>query len=77
LFTLFYLVLPGDSFVYTNEKKGNPNLIDFFNLSVTTQAGVGLTNISPVTDFATLVTTLQQILMITKNIIILYVFTRI
>jgi hypothetical protein len=69
-------LLSSNSFVYTNNKRGSPNLIDFFNLSVTTQAGVGLTNITPNTEIAILISSLQQLSMIAKNIVMLYFFTR-
>jgi hypothetical protein len=75
LFTIIYSSLPTNAFVYVNNKKGNPNLIDFFNLSTTTQAGVGLSNLLPNTELALLTMTLQQIIMIAKNIVILYFFT--
>ena len=77
LFTIIYASLPANAFVYNNNKSGNPNLVDFFNLSTTTQAGVGLTNVSPNNEVAILITALQQILMIAKNIVILYFFTQI
>lgn len=76
LFTIIYASLPANAFVYNNNKSGQPNLVDFFNLSTTTQAGVGLTNITPNNVTAILCTTLQQIFMIAKNIGILYFFTK-
>jgi hypothetical protein len=76
IFMIIYFSLPNNSFVYTNNKQGSPNLIDFFNLSVTTQAGVGLSNITPNTEIAILISALQQISMITKNIVMLYFFTQ-
>ena len=77
LFTIIYSLLPNNSFIYANDRNRRPRLIDFFNLSTTTQAGVGITNIVANNDVAILTNTIQQILMIAKNIIILYFFTRI
>lgn len=76
IFTIIYTALPKNAFIYTNNKQGHPNLVDFLNLSITTQAGVGLTNISPNTETAIIITALQQILMIAKNIVILHFFTQ-
>ena len=77
IFAIIYTILPINSFVFTDAKKqGNPSLLDYLNLSTTTQAGVGITTVTPNSDIAIILSTLQQILMITKNIFIVYFFTK-
>ena len=74
LFMLLYSVLPKGSFTVNNEVV-EPKFIDVFNLSTTIQAGVGVTSLTPVTTLGKFIMALQQILMIAKNLTILYFFT--
>jgi hypothetical protein len=76
IFIIIYSSLPYGTFSLNN-KIGEPKFIDYFNLSTTIQAGVGVTNMMPVTTLGKFIMALQQILMITKNVVILYFFTRI
>lgn len=45
-------------------------------MSTTIQVGVGLTNLYPKSDFGIFFTTTQQLLMLIKNVFILYFFSR-
>ena len=47
-------------------------LLDYFNLSTTIQAGVGITQIIPSTYLSQTLMSVQQILLITGNLTILY-----
>jgi hypothetical protein len=48
------------------------DLIDYFYMSVTIQAGVGYQGLSPLTNVGKILLMLQQICMITSNIIVMY-----
>ena len=50
-------------------------LIDFFLFSTTIQAGVGLNELSPTSTYGKMVIILQQLIMISINVITIYVFT--
>ena len=52
---------------------GDP--IDFFFLSTTIQAGVGYPDLIAITSLSKIILMIQQIIMITTNIFILYIFT--
>lgn len=56
----------------TNRQFVIGNLIDYFYLSITIQAGVGYQGLSPITDLGKLLLMIQQICMITSNIIVMY-----
>jgi hypothetical protein len=58
-----------------NERISKPNLIDFIELSTTLQAGVGLTDLSPTTTTAKILTIIQQLIMISTHIFTIYIFT--
>ena len=49
--------------------------IDFFFLSTTIQAGVGFPDLIAVTNVSNIILMIQQIIMITTNIFLLYIFT--
>jgi hypothetical protein len=55
----------------TIEKK---TWLDCFLFSTTIQAGVGITNIYPITYYSKITIIIQQLLMIMTNIFTLYVF---
>ncbi len=50
-------------------------IIDFLLFSTTIQAGVGLNDISPISSYGKVFMILQQLLMISINVITIYVFT--
>ena len=73
LFTTIYYAIPLDNFETMNGKSPkNLELMDFFGLSTTIQAGVGITNVNARTDFAKGLISFQQILLIAGNIGILH-----
>ena len=76
LFAFIYYSLPYGTFGFNDDSK-IPNFFDFFNLSTTIQAGVGLTNMVAKNDIGLFITTVQQIMMLFKNVFILYYFSRI
>lgn len=74
-FTYLYLYL---SEHFQNGKKKNMeynSFIDFFLLSTTIQAGVGISNLLPISYYGKLAVIIQQIIMLFTHIITLYVFT--
>lgn len=58
---------------------GNGNkyssMFDYFLLSTTIQAGVGKSDLTPITFYSKLVMIIQQLLMISTYIFTLYIFT--
>ena len=52
------------------------SLIDFFLFSTTIQAGVGISDILPISVYGKLFMILQQLIMISISVIMIYVFTR-
>ena len=74
-FALLYLYLSDDF------KDGNSNenkkftILDYFLLSTTIQAGVGITELFPNTFYSKILVIIQQILMLSTHIFTLYIFT--
>ena len=63
-------------YLKSNSKHSNPfTLIECFFLSVTIQAGVGLTDVHPISYHTQIVMMLQQLLMITSSIFTIYFFS--
>ena len=64
---------------YSNEfivkKNQQIELIDFLFVSTTIQAGVGLSDIAPGSDILKIIMILQQFIMISTNVFLLYIFT--
>ena len=62
-------------------KDGNSNenkkftILDYFLLSTTIQAGVGITELFPNTFYSKILVIIQQILMLSTHIFTLYIFT--
>ena len=52
---------------------GDP--VDYFFLSTNIQSNVGYPSLTPITDFSKILLMIQQIIMITTNIFLLYIFT--
>ncbi len=82
IFTIFY------SYFSKHFEKNTPNkcknyncdtevntIIDFLLFSTTIQAGVGLNEISPISNYGKIIIILQQLIMISINVITIYVFT--
>ena len=73
LFTTIYYSMSLDNFETMNGTSSkNLNFMDFFGLSTTIQAGVGITNVNARTDLAKGLIAFQQILLIAGNIGILH-----
>jgi hypothetical protein len=74
VFAIIYYNL-ADSFDDTNENKRNKTFLDFVMLSVTIQGGVGFSFLDPTTVATKLALILQQLIMISTNVIAVYVMT--
>jgi hypothetical protein len=70
VFSFIYYALPAGNFTIPNKNK--LLLLDCFNLSTTIQAGVGITQVTPVTYLAQTTMSLQQLLLITGNVTMVY-----
>jgi hypothetical protein len=73
IFTFMYYSVKDDFEGQFNEKL---TLIDYFGLSTTIQAGVGISDIhpNPITVYGKLLMILQQFMMIFTNVFTLYTF---
>jgi len=60
---------------FTIDKKKDPELIDCLFLATTVQAGVGYSDLYPLTILAKTILIIQQFIMISTNIFLLYIFT--
>ena len=60
---------------YTCESSGLELIIDFLLFSISIQAGVGINDLFPVSIQGKLFMILQQLIMISINVITIYVFT--
>ena len=61
---------------YNRESSSNvESIIDFFLFSTTIQAGVGISDIIPISLYGKMLMIMQQIIMISINVITIYVFT--
>ena len=79
VFAYLYLYL-SEHFESDNGSKNTKNkkytsYLDFFLLSTTIQAGVGISDLYPVSYYSKIAVILQQFLMMLTHIITLYVFT--
>ena len=72
VFSFIYWIF-SDHFLNNNNKLPAP--IDCLFLSVTIESGVGYSDLNPLTNSAKALLILQQFLMITSNIFLLYIFT--
>ena len=79
IFSLFYWKYTNhfirDNGLTDNNKIIKPTYIDHLFLSTTIQAGVRYSDLYPITNITKLLMILQQFIMISTNIFILYVFT--
>ena len=74
LFTLLYFYLSDHFDKMNNETR--PELIDYFFLGTTIQAGVGYTSLTPNTTLVKFIMILQQFFMLSINVFLLYMFTK-
>jgi len=70
------------SFLYFHNKDGfqslankNVSYLDYFLLSTTIQAGVGISSIYPIYSYGKIIMILQQFIMILTHVFTLYIFT--
>ena len=71
IFAILYRALPKNHFI-CSQSNYTPKFIDYFGLSITTQAGVGITSLTPISNLAKLLLIFQQFFIISFNIILLY-----
>ena len=55
--------------------KDNDNMIDYFLLSVTIQAGIGISGLYPISYLSKLALMLHQFIIISTHVFTLYIFT--
>lgn len=60
---------------YASKNKKYKSYLDYLLLSTTIQAGVGISDLYPISTFSKLAVIIQQFLMLLSHIITLYVFT--
>lgn len=75
-FSFIYLYL-SDHFQSDNYEKNirYSTYLDYFLLSTTIQAGVGISDLFPISTYSKIAIIIQQFLMMLTHIITLYVFT--
>jgi hypothetical protein len=60
---------------FSKNSSSVPELIDHLFLSTTLQAGVGFSDLYPTTNFTKSLVILQQFIMISVNVFVIYIFT--
>ena len=70
-FTIYWYL--GDHFL-RDKTKGEATTIDYLLLSTTVQAGVGISDIYPVSYFGKIALIIQQFVMLSSHIFTLYLF---
>jgi hypothetical protein len=71
MFTLFYFNFSQHFHRNINEEL---TMLDYFLLSTTIQAGVGISDIYPISFYGKILMIIQQILMIMTHVFTLYIF---
>ena len=71
LFTLLYFYWQDN---FNTQQKGEFTMLDSFFLSTTIQAGVGLSDIFPISSYGKLIMIIQQLCMIMTHVFTLYLF---
>lgn len=73
VFAIIYTSLnEGFHIMETHDKKG---FLDFILLSTTIQAGVGISDLYPLSYYSKIAVIIQQMLMLFTHVITLYIFT--
>ncbi len=81
VFHIFCIISFAYIYLYLSEhfqsdiSKKYSTYLDFFLLSTTIQAGVGISDLFPITDLGKITVIIQQFLMLSTHIITLYIFT--
>jgi hypothetical protein len=73
IFALLYFNL--DEGFHLKEKPEKRGVIDYLLLSTTIQAGVGISDLYPLSYYSKIAVIIQQMLMLFTHIITLYIFT--
>lgn len=74
VFTLLYQRF-SYHFANNNGKHTYNSLLDFVLLSTTIQAGVGISDLYPITSISKIVMIVQQLIMLSTHLFTLYIFT--
>ena len=74
LFALMYMFF-SEHFESDDDNKKYTTIMDFFLLSTTIQAGVGISDLYPITFYSKIVMIIQQFLVISAHVFTLYIFT--
>jgi hypothetical protein len=78
LFGLVYLSIK-EHFIrdvnFTIDQKKDPEILDCLFLATTIQAGVGYSDLYPITSASKIIMIIQQFVMISTNVFLLYFFT--
>jgi hypothetical protein len=61
---------------YTIDNKSDAEIIDCLFLATTIQSGVGYSDLYPITKTAKVILIIQQFVMISTNVFLLYIFTQ-
>lgn len=72
IFALIYSNVSEEFHIMEEDRK---SFVDFLLLSTTIQAGVGISDLYPLSYYSKLVVIIQQMLMLFTHVITLYIFT--
>jgi hypothetical protein len=78
LFGLVYFLLKNHFArdpAYRVDNKNEPEILDCLFLATTVQSGVGYSDLYPITNVAKIIIIIQQFVMISLNVFLLYIFT--
>jgi len=75
VFSIIYSYFSDDFDFNSGNTKEHKDFMDFFLLSTTVQAGVGVTGLYPASCYSKFAIILQQMLMLVTHVFTLYVFT--
>jgi hypothetical protein len=75
IFSFIYLHFKEEFKPATNSDTDYKSYINFLNLSVTIQSGIGLTDLVPMTTISKFIVMFQQLILIFIHILTLYIFT--
>jgi hypothetical protein len=70
-FAIIYLNMQDD---FSKDKEKKHQFVDYLLLSTTIQAGVGMTDIYPLSFHAKVLVMIQQLMMICTHVLTLYIF---
>lgn len=62
-------------FSYDKDKYDTISLVDFLTLSTTVQAGLGFSDLYPLTHIGKIILMIQQFIVISTNVFTIYIFT--